>query len=1138
MKERNILFLTIVLAMLAMVVLSTPGYSQSPTSDAVAKLRQDAGGDVEITWNPQTGTTSFIRGHIPLTATGLRGPAIPATAAAVVVDRYAGLFGVKQAARELNVVQADVDKLGMTHVTQAQVYQGVEVYGALMKVHLSADGREVVAISSGFVPNIQLATVQPRVTADQALATARKELPNGVLGDTRLVVYPGTGENPGASAKLAWLVELRDDAAPARNVYVVDASDGKLLDVLNRLYEQGPISSSQALNKVAARVIAETEGGAEVEFFIVLADRAYLSYANQLSTKAEKGRYVYQTLWDRAQSTQAPVKAWLDSQGVQYQSFYIVNALLVKGNRNLVMAAAMRGDVERIEANPKVRGVPETIVIPSAKKPAAVDAVEPNIQYVNAPGVWAMGYRGQGVVVGGQDTGYSWSHPALKNQYRGWNGSTASHDYNWHDSIHSGGGTCGANSPAPCDDGKHGTHTMGTAVGSDGGSNQIGMAPGAKWIGCRNMNQGVGSPATYLECFQFFLAPYPVGGTPAQGRPDLSPDVTVNSWGCPPKEGCSWSTLQAAIEAQRAAGIMTEVSAGNDGAQGCSTIGAGNNGGPPALYDAAYTVGALNLGTDTLANFSSRGPVTIDGSNRRKPDITAPGTNIRSSVPSGGYEGGWGGTSMAGPHVAGAIALLWSANPSLIGQVDVTRNYLNSSAVHITSTECSSTGSPNNLFGYGRLDALGSVRNALGLLGRFRETFNTNHTTNLPGTIARTEYQPAIGDQDTDRAHDFAGATYDYFKNTHNRDSFDNNGAAIISTAHYGRNYQNAFWNGTQMVYGDGFAVNDVVAHELTHAVTEKTANLEYRWQSGALNESFSDIFGAMVDRDDWLIGEDLPASVLSGQDAIRDMSNPARLGQPDNASGWVSTCSDNEGVHTNSGITNKAYYNIATAITKDKAERIFYRALTVYLQPTSSLEDARAAALQAAADLYGNNGTEYTAVRDGFNAVGLDGNWNPPSNSCSCGASVALTSAPNGQSVLSDLRAVRDQVFTQDPGLRWARIYYEHQFEVAWLLIKDGQLRADVEKGFRTSDPAFRALVRGPNTSDPVILTREMIQAAEKALMGVAERSSPEVRDHIVSEWKKANPYRFVGWEVNKVWEQLQRENQQNKTYIPFIIR
>jgi len=331
-------------------------------------------------------------------------------------------------------------------------------------------------------------------------------------------------------------VELRDDAAPARNVYVVDASDGKLLDVLNRLYEQGPISSSQALNKVAARVIAETEGGAEVEFFIVLADRADLSYANQLSTKAEKGRYVYQTLWDRAQSTQAPVKAWLDSQGVPYQSFYIVNALLVKGNRNLVMAAAMRGDVERIEANPKVRGVPETIVIPSAKKPAAVDAVEPNIQYVNAPGVWAMGYRGQGVVVGGQDTGYSWSHPALKNQYRGWNGSTASHDYNWHDSIHSGGGTCGANSPAPCDDGKHGTHTMGTAVGSDGGSNQIGMAPGAKWIGCRNMNQGVGSPATYLECFQFFLAPYPVGGTPAQGRPDLSPDVTVNSWGCPPKE--------------------------------------------------------------------------------------------------------------------------------------------------------------------------------------------------------------------------------------------------------------------------------------------------------------------------------------------------------------------------------------------------------------------------------------------------------------------------------------------------------------------------------------------------------------------------------------------------------------------------
>src|SRR6185295_14141036 len=135
--------------------------------------------------------------------------------------------------------------------------------------------------------------------------------------------------------------------------------------------------------------------------------------------------------------------------------------------------------------------------------PAAIEAIEPGISYSKAPQVWALGFTGQGIVVGGADTGYQWDHPALKPHYRGWNGVTANHDYSWHDSIHSSAGPCVGNSPQPCDDNSHGTHTMGTAIGSDGGSNQIGMAPGAKWIGCRNMDQGNGTPTTYAECFQF-----------------------------------------------------------------------------------------------------------------------------------------------------------------------------------------------------------------------------------------------------------------------------------------------------------------------------------------------------------------------------------------------------------------------------------------------------------------------------------------------------------------------------------------------------------------------------------------------------------------------------------------------------------
>ncbi|MBU0704264.1 MAG: S8 family serine peptidase, partial [Chloroflexi bacterium] len=290
--------------------------------------------------------------------------------------------------------------------------------------------------------------------------------------------------------------------------------------------------------KVAPLVWAATTDGGVAEFLVILAEQADLSAAANIPNREARLRYVYDALRETALRSQSPLRAELDGAGVEYRSFYVANLLVVQGDRALVTRLAARSDVARIAANPRVRqSLPEPQF--DVARLLAPQGIEWGVARVNADDVWALGYTGTNVVVAGQDTGYDWDHPALINQYRGWNGVSATHDYNWHDAIHSGGGVCGADSAEPCDDSGHGTHTMGTIVGDDGADNQIGVAPGARWIGCRNMDQGAGTPATYIECFEFFLAPYPVGGnTITDGVPSLAPHVINNSWTCPLEEGC------------------------------------------------------------------------------------------------------------------------------------------------------------------------------------------------------------------------------------------------------------------------------------------------------------------------------------------------------------------------------------------------------------------------------------------------------------------------------------------------------------------------------------------------------------------------------------------------------------------------
>ena len=458
--------------------------------------------------------------------------------------------------------------------------------------------------------------------------------------------------------------------------------------------------------KIDPWVLQSAQEG-ETEFLVFLGEQADLSGAAALQSKAAKGAYVYQKLTEVAGRTQPTLLAALRGMSVPYRPFWVANMVWVRGDQAAIQALAMRPDVAHLYANPSVRLEPSITPPDAPLAPETADSVAWNVQKISADSVWALGYTGQGVVIGGQDTGYDWEHPALINQYRGWDGAVADHNHNWHDAIHQdnlnspGENICGFNSIAPCDDNGHGTHTMGIMLGDDGASHQIGVAPGARWIGCRNMENNWGTPATYAECYQWFIAPTDLEGGDANTA--LASDVINNSWSCPPSEGCTDpNVLLTVVENVRFAGILTVHSAGNSGS-GCSTVNA-----PAAIYQASFSVGATTS-SDNIATFSSRGPVTVDGSNRLQPDVAAPGVGINSSLPGGGY-GSLSGTSMAAPHVAGLAALLISVDPSLRGQVDRLEALIEHTALPKTAAQtCGGVpGSsiPNNTYGWGRVDAL------------------------------------------------------------------------------------------------------------------------------------------------------------------------------------------------------------------------------------------------------------------------------------------------------------------------------------------------------------------------------------------------------------------------------------------------
>jgi subtilisin family serine protease len=437
--------------------------------------------------------------------------------------------------------------------------------------------------------------------------------------------------------------------------------------------------------------------------FVVMAGRADLSGLPAGTGQAgrdARAAEVYRRLVAHAEASQAELRADLDQLELPYTPYYLVNAIEVAGaGPELRVWLSGRGDVDRVLRSQWLRPLPAPGSPMSGTGGLTPDDPGWNVELVRADRVWdELGVTGEGIVVGSSDSGVDGEHPALAGGFRGGGDS-------WLDPW-SGTGV-------PTDRNGHGTHTLGSAVGRGG----IGVAPGARWTGCTNLDRGLGNPGHYLDCLQFMLAPYPTGGDPwRDGRPERAPHVLTNSWGCPPIEGCDDRVLRPAAAALQAAGLYLVVAAGNAGPF-CGSIKD-----PPSAYPEVLTVGAVDR-DEQLAIFSSRGPVP--GASERsseasdavgfaagKPDLVAPGADVVSATPGGGYAA-MDGTSMATPHVAGVVALMWSAQPALIGEVDTTSRILRDTARPVEIDDGPACDGDAALVGAGLVDAHAAVTAAL-----------------------------------------------------------------------------------------------------------------------------------------------------------------------------------------------------------------------------------------------------------------------------------------------------------------------------------------------------------------------------------------------------------------------------------------
>ena len=446
-------------------------------------------------------------------------------------------------------------------------------------------------------------------------------------------------------------------------------------------------------DKIEAKVLTDMRRERKVTFFVVLSEQADLRQAAAIKDWKDRGETVVNSLRETADRTQTPLLNFLARFNAEVTPFWIVNTIRVTtSDEQLIHRLAALPNVALIKAD-KIWQLPEPTQ--GADEPT-IQSVEWGVSRVHAPDVWSQyNATGQGIVVASIDSGAQYNHPALVMQYRGRNpDGSFDHNYNWYDPAR----VCGNPSLAPCDNNGHGTHTMGTAVGGDGGSNQIGVAPGARWITAKGCENNTCTSSSLLSSGQWMLAPTDLNGQ--NPRPDLRPNIVNNSWG---GDSGSDPFYRATVQAWVNAGIFPTFAIGNSGSS-CSTAAA------PGTYPESFGAGATDI-FDNIAGFSARGPANGFGG-IVKPDVSAPGVSVRSSVPTNNYAS-FSGTSMATPHVSGVVALLWSANPALVGNIAATVDLLQRNADFRSDTQCGSAGPPNNVYGWGIINALTAVQNSL-----------------------------------------------------------------------------------------------------------------------------------------------------------------------------------------------------------------------------------------------------------------------------------------------------------------------------------------------------------------------------------------------------------------------------------------